>query len=166
MATWLQILQIVGNSTLVYLSFDTNDSPRSVFICKFKFTIGSGNVGKIWVQSPCVLYCMRWPRFRFLDRNLSIFFVGFLENLRHPKFHSEINWPVTNTFYLNDPLISVARPRTIFSTKGNRKSKLTFRRPKKPFSIGGSQIYRLFLPLHKPENSIWKRFTIYYRSQF
>ena len=87
-----------------------------------------------------------------LGQKLINFFVGFL---RHPKFHSELNWPLTNSFYLNDPLISVARPRTIFCTKGNRKSKLTFRRPKKPFSIGGSQIYRLFLPLHKPENSTY-----------
>ncbi len=32
MATWLQILQIVGNSTLIYLSFGTHDSPGAVFI--------------------------------------------------------------------------------------------------------------------------------------
>ena len=41
MGVWLQILQIVGNSTLFYLSFDTHDSPGSV-----SFTIGFGNVGK------------------------------------------------------------------------------------------------------------------------
>ena len=29
---WSQILQIVGNSTLIYLSFDTHDSPGAVFI--------------------------------------------------------------------------------------------------------------------------------------
>ena len=40
MAAWSQILQIVGNSTLFYLSFDTHDSPGSVFIWKSKFTIG------------------------------------------------------------------------------------------------------------------------------
>ena len=34
MAAWSQILQIlsVGNSTLIYLSFDTHDSPGAVFI--------------------------------------------------------------------------------------------------------------------------------------
>ena len=32
MAAWLQILQIVGNSTQIYLSFDTHDGPRAVFI--------------------------------------------------------------------------------------------------------------------------------------
>ena len=32
MAAWLQILKIVGDSTLFYLSFDTHDSPGSVFI--------------------------------------------------------------------------------------------------------------------------------------
>ena len=32
MAAWSQILQIVGNSTLFYLSFDTHDSPGSVFV--------------------------------------------------------------------------------------------------------------------------------------
>ena len=33
MAAWSQILQMVGNSTLIYhLSFDTNDSPGAVFI--------------------------------------------------------------------------------------------------------------------------------------
>ena len=31
-AAWSQILQIVGNSTLIYLSFDTHDSPGAVFI--------------------------------------------------------------------------------------------------------------------------------------
>ena len=32
MAAWSQILQIVGNSTLINLSFDNNDSPGTVFI--------------------------------------------------------------------------------------------------------------------------------------
>ena len=32
MAAWSQILQIVGNSTLIYLSFDTPDSPGTVFV--------------------------------------------------------------------------------------------------------------------------------------
>ena len=32
MASWFQILQIVGNSTLIYVSFDTHDSPGAVFI--------------------------------------------------------------------------------------------------------------------------------------
>ena len=54
MAAWSQILQIVGNSTLFYLSFDIHDSPEAVFIWKSKFSIGFGNVGKIWVKSPCV----------------------------------------------------------------------------------------------------------------
>ena len=31
--TWLQILQIVGNSTLFYLLFDTKDIPESNFLC-------------------------------------------------------------------------------------------------------------------------------------
>ena len=31
MAAWSQILQIVSNSTLIYLSFDTHDSPGVVF---------------------------------------------------------------------------------------------------------------------------------------
>ena len=35
MGAWLQILQIVGNSTLFYLLFDTHDSPGSVFILKY-----------------------------------------------------------------------------------------------------------------------------------
>ena len=43
MAAWSQILNIVGNSALFYLSFDTHDSPGSVFIWKSKFTIY-----KIW----------------------------------------------------------------------------------------------------------------------
>ena len=54
MGALLQILQIVGNSTLFYLLFDTHDSPGSVFIWKSKFTIGFGIVGKIWLKSPCV----------------------------------------------------------------------------------------------------------------
>ena len=40
MGAWLQILQIVGNSTLFYPLFDTHDSPGPVFIWKSKFTIG------------------------------------------------------------------------------------------------------------------------------
>ena len=36
MAAWSQILQIVGNSTLIYLSFDTHDSPGTVFIQKWE----------------------------------------------------------------------------------------------------------------------------------
>ena len=47
MGAWSQILQIVGNSTLFYLSFDTHASPGSVFVWKSKFTIGFGNMGKI-----------------------------------------------------------------------------------------------------------------------
>ena len=47
MAAWSQILQIVGNSTLFYLSFDTHDSSGFIFIWESKFTIGFGNVGKI-----------------------------------------------------------------------------------------------------------------------
>ena len=37
MAAWSQILQIVGNSTLFYLSFDTHDNPGPVFIWKSEF---------------------------------------------------------------------------------------------------------------------------------
>ena len=47
MAAWSQILQIVGNSTLFCLSFDTHDNPGSVFIYKSEFTIGFGIVGKL-----------------------------------------------------------------------------------------------------------------------
>ena len=47
MGAWFQILQLAGNSTLFYQSFDTHDSPGSVFVWKSKFTIGFGNVGKI-----------------------------------------------------------------------------------------------------------------------
>jgi hypothetical protein len=36
MAAWSQILQIVGNSTLIYLSFDTHDSPGAVFVLKWE----------------------------------------------------------------------------------------------------------------------------------
>ena len=32
MTAWSQILQIVGNSTLIFLSFDTHDSPGAVFV--------------------------------------------------------------------------------------------------------------------------------------
>ena len=32
MATWSQILQTVGNSTLIYLPFDTHDIPGAVFV--------------------------------------------------------------------------------------------------------------------------------------
>ena len=46
MAAWSQILQIVGNPKLFYLSFGTHDSLVSVFIWKSKFSIGFGNVGK------------------------------------------------------------------------------------------------------------------------
>ena len=44
----------------------------------------------------------------FLDSWAKIYkkISSFLENLRHPKFHSETNRPLNNTFYLNDPLIS------------------------------------------------------------
>ena len=49
MAAWSQILQIVGNFTVFYLSFDTHDSPGSIFVWKSKFNIGFGNVGKIWL---------------------------------------------------------------------------------------------------------------------
>ena len=45
-AAWSQILQKVGNSTLFYISFDTHDSPGSIFIWKSKFTIRFENVGK------------------------------------------------------------------------------------------------------------------------
>ena len=44
MAAWLQILQIICNSTLFYPSFDTHDSPGSVFIWKSKFTIKLSNL--------------------------------------------------------------------------------------------------------------------------
>ena len=54
MAAWSQILQNVGNSTVFYISFDTHDSPGSVFVWKSKFTIEDGNVGKILVKCPCV----------------------------------------------------------------------------------------------------------------
>jgi hypothetical protein len=46
MGAWLQILQIVENSTQFYKLFDTHDSPGSIFIGKSKFTIGFGIVGK------------------------------------------------------------------------------------------------------------------------
>ena len=45
MAAWLQILQVVGNSTLFYLLFDANDSPGSVFIWKWE------------IYSPHLLVC-------------------------------------------------------------------------------------------------------------
>ena len=62
MAAWLQILQIVGNSTVFYLSFDTHDSPGSVFVWKSKSAIGFGNVGKNRVKCPCVYTCfVKWP---------------------------------------------------------------------------------------------------------
>ena len=32
MAAWSQILQIVDNSTLIYLLFDTHDNPGAIFI--------------------------------------------------------------------------------------------------------------------------------------
>ena len=32
LAAWSQILKIVGNFTLIYLSFDTHDSPWAVFV--------------------------------------------------------------------------------------------------------------------------------------
>ena len=60
MAAWSQILQIVGNSTLFYLSFDTNDSLWSVFIWKSKFTIEFGNLVKIWIKSPCVSTMLKY----------------------------------------------------------------------------------------------------------
>ena len=36
MGAWSQILQIVGNFTLFYLSIDTHDSPESIFIWKLE----------------------------------------------------------------------------------------------------------------------------------
>ena len=36
MAGWSQILQTVGNFNLIYLSFDTHDSPGAVFILKWE----------------------------------------------------------------------------------------------------------------------------------
>ena len=46
MPAWSQILQIVGISTLIYLSFDTHDSPGAVFIQKWE------------VYSPHLLVCI------------------------------------------------------------------------------------------------------------
>ena len=48
MEAWLQILQIVGNSTLLYqlLTLDNRDSPGSVSIWKSNFTNQSWNCGK------------------------------------------------------------------------------------------------------------------------
>ena len=37
MAAWSQILQIVGNSTLITFSFVTHDSPGDIFIEKWEF---------------------------------------------------------------------------------------------------------------------------------
>ena len=34
---------------------------------------------------PHIYYLMIWPLFRFLGKNLSKFFVGFLEYFRHQK---------------------------------------------------------------------------------
>ena len=45
-AAWSQILQIVGDSTVFYLTFDTHDSPGSIFIWKSKVTVRFENVGK------------------------------------------------------------------------------------------------------------------------
>ena len=41
----------------------------------------------IWCIKDIIecLYSMIWPLFRFLGRNLSKFFVGFLKNVRHKK---------------------------------------------------------------------------------
>ena len=39
LGAWMQILQIVANSTVFYLLFDNHDSPGSIFIWKSKFTI-------------------------------------------------------------------------------------------------------------------------------
>ena len=50
MGAWLQILLIVGHSTLFYLIFDTHDGPGSIFIWKSHW-----NCGKNLVLSPCVL---------------------------------------------------------------------------------------------------------------
>ena len=32
MAAWSQILEVAGDSTQIYLSFDTHDSPGAVFV--------------------------------------------------------------------------------------------------------------------------------------
>ena len=50
---WLQILQMAGNSTLFYLSFDTHDSPGAVFIWKFLALISLCKI----VQN-CLLFVM------------------------------------------------------------------------------------------------------------
>ena len=53
MTAWSQILQIVGNSILIYLSFDIHDSPVSVFIVQIYYRIWK--FGKIFSQiSLCV----------------------------------------------------------------------------------------------------------------
>ena len=56
MEAWLQILQIVGNSTLLYqlLTLDNRDSPGSVSIWKSNFTNQSWNCGENLSKSPCV----------------------------------------------------------------------------------------------------------------
>ena len=41
-AAWLQILQVVGNSTQIYLSFNTPDDTRAFFI--YRWEIFSPNV--------------------------------------------------------------------------------------------------------------------------
>ena len=58
MGACLQILQTVGNSTLLYLLFEIYDSPGSV-IWKSKFTIGFGIVGNILVKYPCVMFKLK-----------------------------------------------------------------------------------------------------------
>ena len=65
MAAWLQILQIVGNSTLIYLWFDTHDSPGAFFIQKWE------------IFSPDVPVCIAALEATEYEHPMIVFFLIF-----------------------------------------------------------------------------------------
>ena len=61
---WLQILELVSNSTIFHLLFDTYDSPGAVFIWKWEkyrpYLL-------VWSRSTAC--CLRFERMRALESN-------------------------------------------------------------------------------------------------
>ena len=62
----------------------SNQQNKGIFLWYYMLHIITWAIFKLKCIIEC-LYLMIWPLFRFLGRNLSNFFVGFLENLRHQK---------------------------------------------------------------------------------
>ena len=78
MAAWSQIPQIVGNSTLLYLSFDAHDSPGAVFIEKWEIFSPNVPVWDIWrrqIEIPIKSYRIYLP-FSFANKWVGLIFIS------------------------------------------------------------------------------------------